>query len=133
MLQTMIKKLLSILIIGSFIIISPISVSAERLIETPALFTDNNAPHSAKPVTKKKSAKKVAKRNLKLGMKGSDVLALQKFLIKKSTGNAAKALAKNGASSSFGALTKEALIEYQKANKMTADGVAGAKVRAKYS
>jgi peptidoglycan hydrolase-like protein with peptidoglycan-binding domain len=127
------KRFIPVLIIMSLFIGGPIAVSAERLIEAPALFTDTNAPHSAKPVKRKKTAKKTVKRNLKLGMKGSDVLALQKFLIKKNTGSAAKALAKNGASTLFGPLTKTALEEYQKANKMTADGIAGAKVRAKYN
>lgn len=57
-------------------------------------------------------------RTLKLGMKGDDVVVLQKFL--KITPVASKA---------FGPKTKSALVNYQKLHKLTADGVAGPKTR----
>ncbi len=126
----MIKKIVPIFIMFSFFISNPFISSAERLITTPTLFTPDTAPHSAKP---KKVVKKTTKRNLKLGMKGNDVLVLQKFLIKKATGPAAAALAKNKASGYFGPLTKEALAEFQKAKGLSVDGIAGAKIRALYN
>lgn len=98
----------------------------------PPPITLETAPHSAKPKAKK-SVKKTTKRNLKLGMTGNDVVVLQNFLIKKNTGPAAKALAKNKATGRFGPLTQEALEEFQKAKGLTADGVAGAKIRALYN
>jgi peptidoglycan hydrolase-like protein with peptidoglycan-binding domain len=70
-------------------------------------------------------------RDLELGMSGTDVTALQQALIAKDTGAAAQALAKNGATGYFGALTKAALIEYQTANGiMPAVGYYGATTRA---
>jgi peptidoglycan hydrolase-like protein with peptidoglycan-binding domain len=124
----MIKKIVTILIVFLLFVDNPIPVFAERLITNPALITLDTAPHSAKP-----KAKKSTVRNLKLGMKGNDVLILQKFLIKKATGPAALALAKNKASGNFGQLTKDALIEFQKANGLAPDGIAGAKVKALYN
>ncbi len=52
-------------------------------------------------------------RDLKKGMKGSDVEALQKFLIEKNIGVAAQELAKMGATGYFGEYTKRAVIELQ--------------------
>lgn len=127
----MIKKIISIFILFSLFIISPIGVSAERLITNPALFTLNTAPHSAKP--KIKTKKPTVKRNLKLGSKGADVVTLQKFLIKKNSGPAATALAKNKANGVFGQLTKDALIEFQKIKGLTSDGVAGNKIFSLYA
>lgn len=126
----MIKKFIPILIVLSFFISNPFAVSAERLTTTPTLFTPETAPHSAKP---KRVAKKTIKRNLKLGMTGNDVLVLQKFLIKKATGPAAAALAKNKATGRFGPLTQAALEEFQRAKGLAVDGVAGAKIRAQYN
>ncbi len=128
----MLKKFTIIFIFFSFFINSPISVLAEKLYTNPPLITLETAPHSAKPKAKKKKAKATV-RNLKLGMKGSDVTKLQQFLIKKSVGPAAKALATNKASGNFGQLTKDALIEFQQAKGIPADGVAGAKIRALYN
>jgi peptidoglycan hydrolase-like protein with peptidoglycan-binding domain len=69
-------------------------------------------------------------RDLELGMSGDDVKALQQALIAKDTGAAAQALAKNGATGYFGALTKAALIEYQKASGITpAEGYYGSITR----
>jgi len=127
----MTKKFIPILIALSFFISSPFVTPAEALIDTPKLFTPETAPHSAKPKSKK-VVKKATVRNLKVGMKGNDVLVLQNFLIKKATGPAAAALAKNKASGYFGPLTQKALEEFQRAKGLTADGIAGAKVRAQY-
>ncbi len=69
-------------------------------------------PHAVVPL-----APKV--RDLETGMSGDDVNALQLFLIIKQTGPAALALQKNGATGFFGALTRKALIEYQKAHKIS--------------
>lgn len=52
-------------------------------------------------------------RDLKLGMRGSEVIWLQNFLIQKRTGTAAAALEAAGATGYFGALTRAALAEYQ--------------------
>lgn len=70
-------------------------------------------------------------RDLTLGSKGADVTALQKMLVAQDTGAKAKALAKNGTTSYFGALTKAALAEYQKFLKITpATGYFGPVTRA---
>ena len=58
-------------------------------------------------------------RDLEFGIKGDDVKALQQILISKDTGPRAKALAKNGVTTYFGTLTKQAVIEFQKANNIT--------------
>jgi peptidoglycan hydrolase-like protein with peptidoglycan-binding domain len=106
-----------------------------RLIAEPPLFTVNTAPYSAKPKTKTKTTtvKKNTVRNMRLGMMGNDVLVLQNFLIKKNTGPAARALAAHKATGRFGDLTAEALKEFQRANKLAVDGVAGPRVRALYN
>jgi peptidoglycan hydrolase-like protein with peptidoglycan-binding domain len=123
------KKFIPIFILLAIFISNPLEVFAERLIANPTVFTPQTAPHSAKP----KTVKKAVKRNLKLGMKGNDVLVLQKFLIKKASGPAAAALAKNKATGRFGELTKAALEEFQKVKGLTVDGIAGAKIRALYN
>lgn len=127
----MIKKITSILFIFCLFIGSPLSVNAEKLYTNPPLITLETAPHSPKPVSKKK--KKSVVRNLKMGMKGSDVTKLQQFLIKKSVGPKAKELAQKKATGNFGQLTKDALIEYQNFKGLPADGVAGSKIRALYN
>ncbi|MDP3402540.1 MAG: peptidoglycan-binding protein, partial [bacterium] len=66
---------------------------------------------SALPTAKNESPKMV--RDLQLGMNGSDVTRLQELLI--SAGHSIPA----GASGYFGQQTKNALIEYQKANSIT--------------
>ena len=58
-------------------------------------------------------------RSLTIGSSGTDVHALQLFLISKSTGSAAKALMENGATNYFGKLTQAALAEYQKSVGIT--------------
>lgn len=58
-------------------------------------------------------------RDLDVGMRGQDVIALQAFLIAENEGPQATALALAGATGYFGALTKAALAEYQAANTIT--------------
>jgi|GEM_PF-4550659 len=70
-------------------------------------------------------------RDLVFGDVGSDVWALQQFLIEKNTGPAAGALNKNGASGYFGPLTQDALAEFQKSVGITpALGIFGPITRA---
>ncbi len=57
--------------------------------------------------------------NLQYGMHGDEVRELQLFLIGKDLGAAAKALHAYGANGNFGNLTKAALVEYQKAKKIS--------------
>jgi peptidoglycan hydrolase-like protein with peptidoglycan-binding domain len=54
-------------------------------------------------------------RDLTLGDSGTDVTALQTFLIQQNKGPAAQALAAVGATGYFGPLTRAALAEYQAA------------------
>jgi Ice-binding-like/Putative peptidoglycan binding domain len=69
--------------------------------------------------------------DLTMGSRGNNVNALQQFLISQGKGPAAQALAGNGASTYFGALTRAALAEFQKNNGITpASGYFGAKTRA---
>ena len=73
-------------------------------------------------------------RDLEFGMSGDDVRALQQILISKDLGPSAKALANNGITVYFGTLTKQAVIEFQKANNiMPTAGYFGVKTRAKIS
>lgn len=67
------------------------------------------------------------KKILKLNSKGSDVKILQQFLIDQNKGTKAKSLKSHGATNNFGQLTKQALIEWQKANGLKADGIFGPK------
>lgn len=53
--------------------------------------------------------------NLLTGMSGEQVLILQDFLISEKKGGSALILQKNGATGMFGKITKQALIEWQKA------------------
>ena len=64
-------------------------------------------------------------RNLTLGMKGSDVKALQKYLIAHATGPAAQSLARVGVTGYFGFLTKDALAAFQAAHGIPATGFFG--------
>jgi len=57
-------------------------------------------------------------RNLQKGMSGNDVTELQKFLVARNLGVAAQVLSKNGLSNHFGNLTKLALTEFQKIEKI---------------
>jgi Bacterial Ig-like domain/The GLUG motif len=57
-------------------------------------------------------------RDLKLGLTGTDVKALQEILVLLNKGPAAVALKNNGTTQYFGSLTKAALIEYQKVSKI---------------
>lgn len=69
--------------------------------------------------------------DLTLGSRGSNVNALQQFLISQGKGPAAQTLAKNGATVYFGSLTRAALAEYQKSVGITpATGYFGLRTRA---
>jgi len=69
--------------------------------------------------------------DLSFGSTGLDVEALQMFLIGKSTGPAAQALAVRGVTGIFGALTQAALAEYQNSAGISpANGVFDAATRA---
>jgi len=61
----------------------------------------------------------VPARDLTIGSRGEDVLALQKQLLLANVGAAAQALADVGATGYFGALTKSAVLEYQLAYHIT--------------
>ncbi|MDD4989504.1 MAG: peptidoglycan-binding protein, partial [Candidatus Pacebacteria bacterium] len=76
-------------------------------------------------------ASRVWSRNLKLGLSGDDVFALEQLLASLDTGPAAKALSRHGPTHYFGALTEQALIEFQKAKGISpARGFFGPKTRA---
>jgi peptidoglycan hydrolase-like protein with peptidoglycan-binding domain len=69
--------------------------------------------------------------NLSLWSAGNDVKQLQLFLIAQSSGPAAQRLAKHGATSVFGMLTFNALIEFQESVGISpASGYFGPKTRA---
>ncbi len=57
-------------------------------------------------------------KDLKFGIKNNDVKILQLFLIKENEGPNSRKLSLNGATNYFGKLTKLALSEWQKANKV---------------
>ena len=63
---------------------------------------------------------------LKVGSRGTEVAALQAFLIKKNVGSGGRITA-DGA---FGPMTRQAVIEYQASVGLVADGVAGPKTLA---
>jgi len=68
--------------------------------------------------------------DLNIGSRGSNVQVLQQFLISQGKGSAAQALAQNGATTYFGALTRAALAEFQASVGITpASGYFGAKTR----
>lgn len=64
--------------------------------------------------------------SLAFGETNADVRVLQQFLIANPKGSAGTRLANTGATGYFGALTREALIEYQRSEGMTASGVVDA-------
>ena len=102
-------------------IVPPLSVPAPTVI-TPVFSRGGQIISEIQKVT----------RDLRLGTVSNDVKTLQSFLIAESKGYYAKTLAKNGVTNNFGKLTKLALIEWQKAMKITpASGVFGPKTRAK--
>lgn len=69
--------------------------------------------------------------NLFVGSQGNEVSALQAFLVSKNTGTATEQLASVGATGTFGRLTKQALIEFQKnVGIIPASGYFGSKTRA---
>ena len=69
--------------------------------------------------------------DLKMGSNGGSVNILQQFLISQGKGPAAQALARNGATVHFGALTRAALAEFQASVGITpSSGYFGAKTRA---
>jgi peptidoglycan hydrolase-like protein with peptidoglycan-binding domain len=70
-------------------------------------------------------------RDLQLWDRGTDVMALQEFLIQENTGHAAQALGRHGVTRTFGLLTYNALVEFQTSVGITpAKGYFGAKTRA---
>jgi hypothetical protein len=72
------------------------------------------------------------KKDLSFGMNNKDIKTLQQFLIKQNKGPNSIKLSKNGATTYFGKLTKQALSEWQKSNKIyPASGYLGSKTRAK--
>jgi hypothetical protein len=58
-------------------------------------------------------------RNLSIRMRGVDVSNLQEFLVARNTGPAAQVLARTPRTQYFGVLTRNAVIEFQKANKIS--------------
>jgi hypothetical protein len=69
--------------------------------------------------------------NLSFGVTGTDVKALQLFLISRNAGPAAAMLAAHGATKNFASLTFAALVEFQKSVDITpASGFFGPKTRA---
>lgn len=62
-------------------------------------------------------------RTLRNGMEGSDVAALQVYLISLRIGSAARTLATTGATGYFGSVTEAALLEYQESVGERATGV----------
>jgi hypothetical protein len=70
-------------------------------------------------------------RNLSYGMTGNDVQQLQQFLVSQASGTAATKLQQHGTTKTFGTLTLNALIEFQKsAGIMPASGYFGPITRA---
>lgn len=63
---------------------------------------------------------------LRVGSRGAEVVALQKFLIEEDVGSADRVVA-DGA---FGPITRQALIDYQKSVGLVADGIYGPKSKA---
>jgi hypothetical protein len=70
-------------------------------------------------------------RNLELHDKGADVTALQAFLITKNAGSAARILKAHGVTQTFGILTYNALVEYQRSVGIHATGYFGMMTRGK--
>ncbi len=83
-----------------------------------------------KGVTVPASTTTVLTRDLRYGMRGADITWLQNFLVVEGKGSASLSLASAGATGYFGSLTKNAVIEYQRAVGLSADGVLGPKSRA---
>ena len=78
------------------------------------------------------SAIQKVEKDLEIGMQNKDVKTLQLFLIKQNKGPYAKKLSLNSVTNYFGKLTQNALIEWQKANKIfPANGNFGLKTRTK--
>lgn len=71
--------------------------------------------------------------NLSQGSTGNEVRTLQNYLIETNTGSAARSLATAGATGYFGAVTKTALLEYQRSIGVSATGVYDAATRARIS
>ncbi len=98
-----------------------------------SLNTKNGCPlgYICKPVsTVEPLQTKIFTDDLSYGMTSTDVLDLQKLLISLNTGPAAKVLASHGGTMFFGKLTRNAVIELQKANNISpAVGYFGPKTR----
>lgn len=73
----------------------------------------------------------IISRTLKLGIRGADVLILQKYLNSHGFPVSFSGAGSSGFESTyFGPSTKRALVKFQKANKLIADGILGSKTRA---
>ena len=72
-------------------------------------------------------------RNLELWDRGTDVQALQEFLIREETGPWTVRLKAHGATTVFGFLTYHALVEFQASHNLPATGYFGRLTRAKMS
>ena len=74
---------------------------------------------------------KAPERDLTVGMRGSDVVWVQEYLMTHKVGRAAEALSAAGATGYFGSLTRAAIAEFQAAKGITpAHGYFGPKTRA---
>jgi hypothetical protein len=99
---------------------------------SPSIVPVVNINTKIEPVIPTISDVQKIKKDLEIGMRNKDVLTLQAFLIKQNKGPYAKKLSLNGATTYFGKLTKSALSEWQKINKVyPASGYFGSKTRNK--
>ena len=103
---------------------------------TPPIIVPPAQPLKVQPIQPSSSSLSFASssaftRNLTLGSRGSEVVALQKFLIGRNSGPRARKLASSRASGYFGPLTKAALAEFQaKVGIVPASGYFGPATRA---
>lgn len=84
-----------------------------QLEQLQALFSSLSSKAKSQGVSLPSNGKVTFTRNLGIGSKGSDITALQSFLIGRNTGTFAKALASFGSTGYFGLATQKALAEYQ--------------------
>lgn len=102
----------------------------EQLRVLVALLSELGIEPSAHALALLNDAERAYERDLDLGSQGTDVAALQRFLILKNIGPKGQALAQVGATAFFGPLTQAALAEFQAhAGIIPAQGYFGAKTR----
>jgi hypothetical protein len=112
-------------LINSLLTSAPAPVSSGAATSPTASAPTNTTIAPSAPTTS------LLTRNLTLGSSGSDVTALQNFLITQNKGSAAAALSAAGASGYFGQMTRAAVIEYQIAvGILPATGYVGSLTRA---